>query len=104
MVIRPVTDLRNHFPDVEKDLKKMGEIYLTKNGYGTAVMLSIAEYVKLKGSVDHPVLKQQAPKGSARGVFKEYANPDLIPLEKKAGRIHVLKKWKKYVPEASEDE
>ena len=89
MIIRPVTDLRNHFPDVEKDLKKMGEVYLTKNGYGSAVMLSIEEYVKIKGSVDHPVLKQNAPKESARGVLRQYADPERIPLEKNAGREHV---------------
>lgn len=38
--IRPVTDLRNRYPDVESDVEK-GPVFLTKNGYGTSVLVSI---------------------------------------------------------------
>lgn len=44
--IRPVTDLRNHFPEVEHDLEH-GPVVLTKNGYGTSVLVSIDLYDKL---------------------------------------------------------
>lgn len=37
--IRPVSDLRNKYPEVERDLKK-GPVYLTKNGYGSSVLVS----------------------------------------------------------------
>lgn len=37
--IRPVSDLRNKYLEVERDLKK-GPIYLTKNGYGASVLVS----------------------------------------------------------------
>ena len=38
--IRPVTDLRNHYSDVESDVVK-GPVFLTKNGYGSSVLVSI---------------------------------------------------------------
>ena len=37
--IRPVSDLRNKYPEIERDLKK-GPVYLTKNGYGSSVVVS----------------------------------------------------------------
>ena len=44
--IRPVTDLRNHYPEVESDLQR-GPVVLTKNGYGASVLVSISLYDKL---------------------------------------------------------
>ena len=44
--IRPVTDLRNHYPEVESDLER-GPVVLTKNGYGSSVLVSIDLYDKL---------------------------------------------------------
>ncbi len=46
--IRPVSDLRNKYPEIEKlVLKEDEEVYLTKNGYGTMVVMSIKKYEKL---------------------------------------------------------
>ena len=44
--IRPVTDLRNHYPEVESDLQH-GPVILTKNGYCASVLVSISLYDKL---------------------------------------------------------
>ena len=44
--IRPVTDLRNRYPEVESDLER-GPVVLTKNGYGASVLVSIGLYDKL---------------------------------------------------------
>jgi prevent-host-death family protein len=44
--IRPVTDLRNKYTEVENDLAN-GPVVLTKNGYGSSVLVSIALYDKL---------------------------------------------------------
>lgn len=44
--IRPVTDLRNRYAEVENDLAK-GPVVLTKNGYGASVLVSISLYDKL---------------------------------------------------------
>lgn len=45
--IRPVSDLRNKFPDIEKAVGGGEPVFLTKNGYGTMVVLSLEEYSKL---------------------------------------------------------
>ena len=38
--IRPVSDLRNKFPDIERIVNAGEPVYLTKNGYGAKVILS----------------------------------------------------------------
>ena len=45
--IRPVSDLRNKFPDIEKAVGGGEPVFLTKNGYGTMVVLSLEAYSKL---------------------------------------------------------
>lgn len=45
--IRPVSDLRNKFTDIEKSVKSGSPVYLTKNGYGSMVVMSIEAYSKL---------------------------------------------------------
>ena len=46
--IRPVSDLRNKFPEIEESVLRRNEpVYLTKNGYGTMVLLSIEQYSAL---------------------------------------------------------
>ena len=43
--IRPVTDLRNKYSEVETDLAN-GPVILTKNGYGASVLISLDLYDK----------------------------------------------------------
>lgn len=50
--IRPVSDLRNKFPEIEKIVKEGEPVYLTKNGYGSMVVLSLEEYSKLTDGVE----------------------------------------------------
>lgn len=45
--IRPVSDLRNKFPEIEDIVNEGQPVYLTKNGYGSMVVLSLAEYATL---------------------------------------------------------
>lgn len=52
MQIRPVSDLRNKFTDIEKVVSEGEPVYLTKNGYGTMVVLSLDSYSKLVKSVE----------------------------------------------------
>ncbi|MCL2024742.1 MAG: type II toxin-antitoxin system Phd/YefM family antitoxin [Coriobacteriia bacterium] len=42
--IRPVSDLRNKFPEIEKLVKNGDPVYLTKNGRGAMVVLSLQQY------------------------------------------------------------
>lgn len=46
--IRPVSDLRNKYPEIEDlVLRENEEVYLTKNGYGSMVVMSLEKYSKL---------------------------------------------------------
>lgn len=48
MKIRPVSDLRNKYPEIENlVINEDEEVYLTKNGYGTMVVVSMDKYSKL---------------------------------------------------------
>jgi len=50
--IRPVSDLRNKFTDIEKVVNEGDPVFLTKNGYGTMVVMSIEAYSKMTNSVE----------------------------------------------------
>jgi prevent-host-death family protein len=53
MTIRPVSDLRNKFPEIEETVLQNGEpVFLTKNGYGTMVVMSIEQYTALSDAVE----------------------------------------------------
>lgn len=47
MQIRPVSDLRNKFTDIEKIVQSGDPVYLTKNGYGAMVVLSLDAYSRM---------------------------------------------------------
>lgn len=50
--IRPVSDLRNKYPEIEKLVLDGEEVYLTKNGYGSMVVMSIEQYSMLKDTLE----------------------------------------------------
>lgn len=50
--IRPISDLRNKFSDIEKAVQANGHVVLTKNGYGSMVVLSIDEYSRLTNAIE----------------------------------------------------
>ncbi len=52
MQIRPVSDLRNKFSDIEKIVDGGEPVYLTKNGYGSMVVLSLEAYSELTDGVE----------------------------------------------------
>ena len=51
--IKPVSDLRNKFTEIEKLVNEGTPVYLTKNGYGTMVVLSIEAYSNLIEGVEN---------------------------------------------------
>ena len=67
--IRPVTDLRNHYPEVESDLER-GPVVLTKNGYGTSVLVSISLFDKLmaKQALYEAIEKSEAEIDAGQGL------------------------------------
>lgn len=50
--IRPVSDLRNRFGEIEKIVNAGEPVYLTKNGYGSMVVISLEEYSKLTDDIE----------------------------------------------------
>ena len=52
ITIRPVSDLRNKFTEIEESVKKGEPVYLTKNGYGSMVVLSLEQYSQLTDDVE----------------------------------------------------
>ena len=51
--IRPVSDLRNKFPEIEETvINSNSPVFLTKNGYGTMVLMSIEQYSILTMDVE----------------------------------------------------
>ena len=48
-MIRPVSDLRNNFADISKTVHETAQpVFLTKNGYGDMVVLSMEAFEKLQ--------------------------------------------------------
>lgn len=76
--IRPVSDLRNHFAELSQEVHESGEpVFLTKNGRGDMVLLSVETYARYQanpkaavpnpttGEAAAPVKKRPAPKSPA---------------------------------------
>jgi len=55
--IRPVSDLRNKFAEIEQEVHENGPVYLTKNGYGNMVVLSIEDYANLTDDTEQKLLE-----------------------------------------------
>ena len=66
--IRPVSDLKNKLEEIEKTVKRGHPVYLTKNGYGTMVVMSIEEYSRITDPVEAALdlADMQAVDSSAR--------------------------------------
>ncbi|MEE0771831.1 MAG: type II toxin-antitoxin system Phd/YefM family antitoxin [Anaerovoracaceae bacterium] len=50
--IRPVSDLRNKFTEIEAIVKQGEPVYLTKNGYGSMVVLDLKQYAALTDDIE----------------------------------------------------
>lgn len=50
--IRPVSDLRNKFTEIEAIVNSDQAVFLTKNGYGSMVVMSLESYSKLTEDVE----------------------------------------------------
>jgi len=50
--IKPVSELRNNFPAIERVVNTGVPVYLTKNGYGAMVVLSLEKYAELTDDIE----------------------------------------------------
>ena len=71
--IRPVSDLRNKFPDIERLVNEGEPVYLTKNGYGAMVVLSLDMYSQLTDGIEAALdeADQAAAENSRRMTHEE---------------------------------
>ena len=47
--IRPISDLRNNFAEISRDVHEYNEpVFLTKNGYGDLVVMSMEAYENMQ--------------------------------------------------------
>lgn len=76
MQIRPVSDLRNKFPEVEKLVEGGEPVFLTKNGYGSMVVIRLEEYERLTRRVDL-ISESETMVGEAKNVLRCYADEEL---------------------------
>ncbi|HPJ03620.1 MAG TPA: type II toxin-antitoxin system Phd/YefM family antitoxin [Candidatus Limiplasma sp.] len=52
-IIRPSADLRNHYAEISKTCKETQEpVYVTVNGRGDTVLLSMAQYAQMKAELE----------------------------------------------------
>ncbi|MBS4008596.1 MAG: type II toxin-antitoxin system Phd/YefM family antitoxin [Clostridium sp.] len=74
--IRPISDLRNNFTEISRIVHESKEpVFLTKNGYGDMVVMSIEQYEALQTAkrIDSALLEaqQQAESDTRRLDFDE---------------------------------
>jgi prevent-host-death family protein len=74
--IRPVSDLRNKFPEIEDLVIKEGQpVFLTKNGYGSMVVLSLEKYAEL---TDDTELKLDEADKEAEATDSRYSHDEVF--------------------------
>lgn len=77
-MIRPVSDLRNHFADISKAVHETGEpLFLTKNGYGDMVVLSMEAFEKLYFECEIYFKLQEAER-EAELTDKRFSSKDIL--------------------------
>ena len=77
MQIRPVSDLRNKFPEIEKYVENGEPVYLTKNGYGSMVVISIEQYEKLTQRAEL-ISEFEMLVGYAKGEIRIHPDAELV--------------------------
>ena len=77
-MIRPVSDLRNHFADISKTVHETAQpVFLTKNGYGDMVVLIMEAYENLQLESEI-YTKLQAAEREAELTDTRYSSKDVL--------------------------
>ena len=76
--IRPVSDLRNNFAEISRIVHENHEpIFLTKNGYGDMVVMSMAQYEKQQFDME-VYYKLKEAEAEARTTSKRYTHAQVM--------------------------
>lgn len=83
-MIRPVSDLKNNFADISRTVHETAEpVFLTKNGYGDMVVLSMEAFENLQ--FDSEVyFKLQEAEREAEATNNRYSQKDVLKAMKAA--------------------
>ena len=77
-MIRPVSDLRNNFADISKAVHETGKpMFLTKNGYGDMVVMSIEAFESLQFESE-VYFKLQEAEREAELTSKRYSSKEVL--------------------------
>ncbi len=83
-MIRPVSDLRNNFADISKTVHETAQpVFLTKNGYGDMVVLSMEAFEKLQFESE-VYFKLQEAEREAEMTDKRYSSKEVLQAMKSA--------------------
>ena len=79
-MIRPVSDLRNNFADISKTVHETAQpVFLTKNGYGDMVVLSMEAFENLQFESE-VYFKLQEAEREAELTDQRYSSKDHVLL------------------------
>lgn len=77
-MIRPVSDLRNNFADISKTVHETAQpVFLTKNGYGDMVVMSMEAFESLQFESE-VYFKLQAAEREAELMDKRYSSKEIL--------------------------
>ena len=77
-LIRPVSDLRNNFADISRTVHETSQpVFLTKNGYGDMVVLSMEAFEKLQFESEVYAKLQEAER-EAQMTNKRFSSKDVL--------------------------
>lgn len=84
--IRPVSDLRNNFAEISKIVHETSKpVFLTKNGYGSMVVMSMEAYENLQFESEVYVKLAEAEK-EAELTGKRFSSKDVLKAMKESIR------------------
>ena len=84
--IRPVSDLRNNFADISKTVHETAQpVFLTKNGYGDMVVMSMEAYENMQFESDVYYKLAEAER-EAEATNQRFSSKDILNAMKKAAR------------------
>ena len=77
-MIRPVSDLRNNFADISKTVHETAQpVFLTKNGYGDMVVMSMEAFENLQFESEVYCKLQEAER-EAELTDRRYSSKDVL--------------------------
>lgn len=83
-LIRPVSDLRNNFADISKTVHETAQpVFLTKNGYGDMVVLSMEAFEALHFESE-VYFKLQAAEREAELTERRYSSKEILQAMREA--------------------